>query len=76
MNKAVYNNHLSLTPIIHDWVKQLLANPESLQQAVERLQSPLNIHCLTPFQENIIAYSNVFNELHKNNVKILYTILL
>ena len=64
MNKAVYNNHLSLTPIIHDWVKQLLANPESLQQAVERFQSPLNIHCLTPFQENITAYSNVFNELH------------
>lgn len=64
MNTDTHTNHLHLTPIIHDWVKELLNHPESLRQALEEFNSPLNVHNLSPFQENIAAYSKVFHELN------------
>ena len=56
-------NHLPLTPLLHQWVKELVANPKALQQAIETYNSPLNIHSLQPFRENISAYRKVMNEL-------------
>lgn len=64
MNKEKHNNHIPLTPIVHDWVENLLTQTENLQQAVEQFQSPLNVHCLTPFHENIDAYRKVLNKLN------------
>lgn len=64
MNKEKHNNYIPLTPIVHDWVENLLTQTENLQQAVEQFQSPLNVHCLTPFHENIDAYRKVLNKLN------------
>lgn len=47
---------LSLTPLLHEWVHQLVADSEGLVQAIQKHQSPLNVHHLTPFHENISAY--------------------
>jgi len=62
MNTNKYNEHIPLHPIIHDWILHLLSTPESLQRAVDKFESPLNVHSVIPFHENIDTYSNVFNE--------------
>ena len=54
---------LSLTPLLHEWVHQLVADSEGLVQAIQKHQSPLNVHHLTPFHENISAYRSVFDAL-------------
>lgn len=64
MNTNKYNEHIPLHPIIHDWILHLLSTPESLQRAVDKFESPLNVHSVIPFQENIAAYVSVFNELN------------
>ena len=56
-------NHLPLTPVLHSWVKELVSKPEFLFEAIQKHESPLNIHSLRPFQENIKAYQAVFKEL-------------
>lgn len=63
MKKDQLFNHLTLTPLLHQWIKEFLSNPTALQQAIETYNSPLNIHSLQPFRENIAAYRQVFEEL-------------
>lgn len=55
--------HLPLTPLLHPWVETLLKQPGRLFSALEQYASPLNIHCLEPFDENMLAYQRVFKEL-------------
>lgn len=64
MNKSENINQLPLTPLLHSWVKKLIAHPESLHTAIEQYNSPLNVHSLIPFQENITEYQKVLNELN------------
>ncbi|WLD24263.1 alanine racemase [Flavobacterium dauae] len=64
MNITKNNSHLLLTPLLHSWVKKLIDNPESLHTAIEQYNSPLNVHSLIPFQENITEYQQVFKELN------------
>jgi len=63
MQTTQKNNHLPLTPILHHWVQQLMASDRSLFAAVEKYGSPLNVHCLTPFEENIKHYQSILNKL-------------
>ena len=56
------NKHIPLTPILHQWINDL-KNSETLRDAIEEFNSPLNVHNLIPFQENITEYSEVFNSL-------------
>lgn len=64
MNISENINHLPLTPLLHSWVKKLIAHPESLHTAIEQYNSPLNVHSLIPFQENMTEYQKVLNELN------------
>ena len=54
---------MRLTPLLHPWVKKLMADPAPLHAAVDQYDSPLNVHNLTPFLENISAYQAVLKEL-------------
>ncbi|MFZ4861330.1 alanine racemase [Sphingobacterium sp. Mn56C] len=53
--------HLSLTPLIHRWIAELIAQQHLLFSAIEQYESPINIHCIKPFEENIAAYQAVFD---------------
>lgn len=52
-----------LTPIIHPWIHQLLADKDLLAEIVKQENSPVNIQCDTPFQENIADYKRVFEQV-------------
>lgn len=60
MNKQVHFQ--PLTPIMHPWVTDITANPDLLQQTVAEYGSPVNIHSLKPFNENLAAFGTVFRE--------------
>lgn len=64
MNTSLDNNHLPLTPLLHHWVKKLIENPASLFRAIEEFNSPLNVHQLIPFQENINEYTKIFQDFN------------
>ncbi len=54
--------HVPLTPIIHDWMRQLIDVPLQLQDAVAQYRSPLNVQSLVPFAENVGAFKSVFEK--------------
>lgn len=56
------NTFLPLTPILHRWVQDIIEQPTSLFQAIERQGSPINIHHLAPLKENINAYERVLTK--------------
>lgn len=51
-----------LTPIMHPWVADITAHADLLRQAIDEYGSPVNIHCLQPFNENLTAFGAVFHE--------------
>ncbi|WP_235291672.1 type III PLP-dependent enzyme domain-containing protein [Portibacter lacus] len=53
-----------LTPILHNWVQNLKSQPSLLREAIEEYGSPLNIHNLEPFYENVNKYNEVFSNLN------------
>jgi len=53
---------LPLTPILHNWVKNITAHPAPLFQQIEQYGSPINIHHLEPLKENIAAYQKVLTK--------------
>lgn len=55
-------NSFALTAIQHPWVSDLLTHKQLLVDGLKRFDSPLNIHCLTPFQENIQQFKAVFEK--------------
>ncbi len=61
MKTTTDDKHLSLTPIIHDWVQRLLADKDLLAETVKQENSPVNIQSTTPFRENIATYKTVFD---------------
>lgn len=54
--------HIPLTALVHSWVEQLVNNKELLHSAVEQHGSPINIHSLEPFSDNIHEYCQVFQD--------------
>lgn len=58
--------HFPLTPIIHPWLKDHIARPERLLQYMDQHGSPVNLHHLTPFTENILEYQRVFEKYTLN----------
>lgn len=63
MNRNQHIQHLPLTPLLHPWIKELIGHPELLLSAIEEHGSPVNVHSLIPFRENIQAYQAVFQKL-------------
>lgn len=61
MNTTTPYIHLPLTPIIHPWVTQFLTLRNTLQQTLQAKGSPLNIHCLRPFEQNMRSYQAVLD---------------
>ena len=54
---------LPLRPLLHRWIQRVSADPAFLQAQVAKHGSPLNLHSLAPFTENMRAYQLVFEEL-------------
>lgn len=54
--------YLPLAPLIHPWIEGLVENKEMLAKKVQEEDSPLNIHSLVPFIENIQSYQQVFQK--------------
>lgn len=63
MNKIINNDIPQLTPIMHSWVNLLLEKKDLLHEELCKYGSPLNIHCLSPYEENLIKYRSVFERL-------------
>ena len=57
-----------LTPIISNWIKELIKKPELLETAIEEYGSPINIHNTLPFRENYKLYQEVFDEYGLDNL--------
>ncbi|MCI0922230.1 Y4yA family PLP-dependent enzyme [Sphingobacterium rhinopitheci] len=62
MSTNQHIQHLPLTPLLHPWIKELIGHPELLLSAIEEHGSPINVHSLAPFGENIQAYQEVFQK--------------
>ncbi|TJZ50583.1 Y4yA family PLP-dependent enzyme [Sphingobacterium olei] len=54
--------HTPLTPIIASWVNEIIRNKQLIQGAIEQHHSPINIHHLRSFEENITAFKAVFKK--------------
>lgn len=59
-------NFRPLTPIMHPWITRITADANLLRSAIAEHGSPVNIHCLQPFEENLAAFGTVFRELDLN----------
>ncbi|UZR98492.1 Y4yA family PLP-dependent enzyme [Chondrinema litorale] len=57
-----------LTPIISNWIKELVNNPEFLEDVIEEHGSPINMHNALPFRENYKLYQEVFDEFGLDNL--------
>lgn len=62
MHKNQSLKHLPLTPLLHIWIKELISNHQLLFSTIEQYGSPINIHCLKPFEENIAGYQATFHK--------------
>ncbi|HLT88179.1 MAG TPA: alanine racemase [Sphingobacterium sp.] len=51
-----------LTPILHTWVENIVKHPTSLFTYIAQFGSPVNIHHLRPFEENIRAYERILDK--------------
>lgn len=51
-----------LEPILSDWIQQLLGQPERIREQLAAYGSPLNIHCLQPFRENLEEFAQIFKD--------------
>lgn len=71
MRQPADPKHISLTPVIHSWIRQLIPRKNLLFEKIQREGSPLNIHCLEPFRENLKAYGDIF-EKYKIKHKIYF----
>lgn len=65
------NPNGGLTPLTSAWMHKLLEHPSILNQLVAKYGSPINIHNLSSFEENIRNYQKVFQS-HKLKHKIYY----
>lgn len=54
-------NHFPLTPIIHPWVHDFLEQKEAIYAAIAQHGSPINVHNMTPFDENLSAFKKTFD---------------
>lgn len=63
MNTNQNLESIPLTPLLHTWVEDILVNNQLIHAAIEEYGSPINIHSLRPFEENIKAYKDVFLEM-------------
>ncbi len=62
---------LPLSPITHPWVEKFMEGKIALRELMDREASPVNMHSLDPFVENIQAYKEVF-ERYKLKYKIFF----
>lgn len=62
--KRITDDFIPLTPIIHDWITDTIQNKAHLKKIIEKEGSPINIHCLDPFVENLNKYQRVFEQYH------------
>lgn len=60
MKATVKDKHISLTPILHPWMQQLLNEKDLLAETVKQEHSPVNIQSVLPFRENIVEYQKIF----------------
>ncbi|MFN3997352.1 alanine racemase [Algoriphagus sp.] len=67
MNFHSDTGFLPLTPHIHPWVKDLLKKKEVLAKRIKEEDSPINIHSLEPFVENIQSFQKVFQKYELNH---------
>ncbi|MEH6679199.1 MAG: Y4yA family PLP-dependent enzyme [Sediminicola sp.] len=65
------NTEEGLTPITSQWMTELMESPVILKELMCRYGSPVNIHHLPPFKENIEGYRDMFNSYGLKH-KILY----
>ncbi|AIM38318.1 hypothetical protein KO02_17720 [Sphingobacterium sp. ML3W] len=63
--------HYPLTPIIHEWVTNIIKKKGTLSAAIEKHASPINILCKDSFENNINLYNTVF-EHHGIKSKIYF----
>lgn len=55
-----------LTPITSPWMQEVVSNKERLTGLFEQYGSPINLHHIGPFAENVEAYESIFN---RHNLK-------
>ncbi len=65
------NREEGLTPITSQWMMDLMESPQILMQLLEIYGSPINIHHMPSFVNNIEGFRTLFNAL-KLPYKILY----
>lgn len=58
MNKQYF----PLTPVLHPWIKEHIADAERLRDYIQQHGSPVNLHHSTPFEENMMAYQRIFEK--------------
>ena len=51
----------ALTPITSQWMHQLIGNFDLLEHLLEAYGSPINLHHLKAFQENIEEYQRILD---------------
>ncbi len=56
-----------LTPITSEWMKELADKPQLLRQLTKKFGSPINVHSLASFEENIQIFRAVFEEFGLKN---------
>ncbi|WP_111671025.1 alanine racemase [Algoriphagus litoralis] len=62
MNFHSDSGYLPLKPIIHSWIDSLIARKDLMLDKIRKEDSPVNIHSLDPFVENIQTYQCVFQK--------------
>lgn len=62
MNFHSDSGYLPLTPHLHPWIQELLKKQELLKEEIQEKDSPINVHSLEPFEENIQSYQKVFQK--------------
>ncbi|MBE8721009.1 type III PLP-dependent enzyme domain-containing protein [Sphingobacterium pedocola] len=61
MNTAA-DKHTPLTPITAPWVHEIVRNKKLLNEAIAHHHSPINIHDVRSFEENIAGFKSVFQK--------------
>lgn len=51
-----------LNPIKHQWIKSFTKDKKYIKSLLEEYNSPINVHNMTPFEENYREFSEVFNQ--------------
>jgi diaminopimelate decarboxylase len=67
MNFHSDKGYLPMTPHIHPWISELLEKKEQLKEKIQEEDSPVNIHSLEPFVENIQSFQKVFQKYGLNH---------